>query len=267
MSDTRTNNPPPETAEEAPAATCRRLIRRAGTATLATLARDSAGDPAGGPYASLVLVAAAQDARPILLLSELAVHTQNIAGDDRFSLLFDGTAGLADPLTGARASVQGRARRRDGKDRAGPLLRRYLARHPEAGNYVDFTDFGLYEVIPERAHLVAGFGRIHWVEAAELLLDVEASAPLAAAEPDILDHMNADHADALQLYAAGMAADSGGGWVMTGIDPEGLDLRREGRFLRIDFKKRVDDAAAARETLSELAIQARQDALRKPAAL
>lgn len=254
MSDKRASDPPP--ADETPGETCRRLIRSAGTAALATLA----GDPAEWPYASLALVACALDGRPILLLSDLADHSRNIARDDRVSLLFDGTAGLADPMTGARVSVQGRARRHDGKDRDDPLLRRYLARHPGAEDYVDFADFRLYEVIPERAHLVAGFGRIHWIEAADLLMDMAGSAPLAAAERDILDHMNADHADALQAYAATAIPDAGGGWVMTGIDPEGLDLRREGQFLRMSFKMRVDDAAAAREILSQLAGQARQNA-------
>jgi putative heme iron utilization protein len=253
MSDTRAKTPAP--ADETPGETCRRLIRSARSAALATLAGDDAADE---PYASLVLVAAAQDGCPILLLSDLADHSRNIARDDRVSLLFDDTADLADPLTGARVSVQGRARPLDGKDRGDPLLRRYLARHPEAEGYVDFTDFRLYDVIPERAHLVAGFGRIHWIDATDLLLDVAASAALAAAEPDILDHMNADHADALQAYAASAIPDAGDGWVMTGIDPEGLDLCRDGQFLRVGFKKRVDDATAAREILSELARQARQ---------
>lgn len=262
MADDATRRPPTETDHEAPGATSRRLIRTAGTATLATLSRE----PAGWPYASLALVATAQDGRPLLLLSDLADHSRNIEHDDRVSLLFDGTRGLADPLTGARLSVQGRAFRHDNKDRAQSPLRRYLTRHPEAAHYVDFGDFRLYEVIPERGHLVAGFGRIHRLQAADLLLDTSASAPLAAAEPDILDHMNADHADALQLYAAMASPDAGVGWTMTGIDPEGFDLRRAGKFLRIGFKKRVDDAAAARDILSELAGQARRNQGRTGAA-
>ncbi len=239
-----------------PAATCRRLIRGAGTAALATLAVD----PPGWPYASLVLVACAQDASPVLLLSDLAEHSGNIAGDARISLLFDETAGLDDPLTGARVSLQGRARRLVGKDPDSPLLRRYLARHPEAENYVDFADFRFYEVVPDRAHLVAGFGRIHWVEAADLRFDAGPSAPLAAAEPEIVAHMNADHTDALQRYAAAVRPDAGTGWTMTGIDPEGLDLRRDGQFLRLDFKNRVDDAATAREILIGLARDNNRDA-------
>jgi len=252
MSDMTDKSRAPD--RESAAETSRRLIRGAATATLATLCRE----PPGWPYASLVLAACTQDARPILLLSDLAEHSRNIAGDDRISLLFDGTAGLEAPLTGARLSLQGRARRYDGKRAEDPLPRRYLTRHPDAREYTDFSDFTFYEVVPERAHLVAGFGRIHWIDARELLPDTASSAALAAAEPDIIAHMNADHADALQLYATMVDPDAGAGWIMCGIDPEGLDLRHNGRFLRIGFKKRVDDAAAAREILSQLARHARR---------
>ena len=86
------------------AADARARMRVADTATLATAGRD----PAGWPHASLVLVALDHDASPILLLSDLAEHSKNAAGDDRVSLLFDGTAGLAERLTGPRLSVGGR---------------------------------------------------------------------------------------------------------------------------------------------------------------
>ena len=69
--------------------TTRDLLRRAQTATLATLL-----PPTGAPYASLVLVALDHDMSPILLLSDLAEHANNIAGDSRVSLLFDGTQGM-----------------------------------------------------------------------------------------------------------------------------------------------------------------------------
>ncbi|MGH7184968.1 MAG: pyridoxamine 5'-phosphate oxidase family protein, partial [Pseudomonadota bacterium] len=91
--------------DEQPGETVRRLMRAAGQATLATaLARDASGRP----YASLVLVALDDDGSPILLLSDLADHSRNLQADARAALLFDGTAGLADPLTGPRATVLGR---------------------------------------------------------------------------------------------------------------------------------------------------------------
>src|ERR1700733_1009397 len=146
------------TTEQSPAATARQLIRGLDRATLATSLGSSEGQ---WPYASLVLVAADFDASPLLLISTLAEHTKNLARDARASLLFDGTQGLDDPLTGARVTVLGELRRDpDPVSR----LRRFIARHPSAALYAGFKDFALYRLAVIRAHLVAGFGRIHWVD-------------------------------------------------------------------------------------------------------
>src|SRR3546814_19180539 len=83
--------------------------------------------------------------------------TKNILADGRVSLLCDGTAGFAEPLTGPRASLQGRAEKTDDpRHRA-----RFLARQPAAEMYAGFGDFGFSRLAVERTHLVAGFGRIH----------------------------------------------------------------------------------------------------------
>ena len=48
--------------------------------------------------------------------------------------------------------------------------------------------------------------------------------------------MNEDHADAIvDLCARNCSAAPGAGWRMTGIDPEGVDLRRDGETARLDF--------------------------------
>jgi len=226
----------------------RDLVRGLDRATLATALPPPAGP---WPYASLVLVAADHDLSPILSLSELAEHTRAIAGESRVSLLFDGTAGLDQPLTGARATLVGRAART-----ADPrLARRFLARHPDAEIYAGFKDFSFYRVAVERAHLVAGFGKIRWLAAAEL--GVPAAEGLADAEAEIVDHMNHDHADVLQLYAGKMLGLADEGWRMTGIDAEGLDLRRRGQVARLLFETPLRAAAEARKTLVALAVKAR----------
>jgi hypothetical protein len=135
----------------------RALMRAQATAALGTLMD-------GAPYVSLVLVAFDADGSPLLLLSRLAQHTKNLLADPRVSLLFDGTAGPEEPLTGPRLTVLGSA-----AACADPqALERYLARHPSAATYAGFSDFDLYRVIIERGHYVAGFGQIRWVEAEAL---------------------------------------------------------------------------------------------------
>lgn len=232
-----------------PGRIARDLMRACDRATLATaLAQDR------WPYASLVMTASAPDASPLLLLSDLAEHSKNVVGDQRASLLFDGTMGLARPLTGPRVTVLGRL-----AACAEPGLRaRYLARHPDAAAYFGFADFKLYRMTVERAHLVAGFGAIHWIAAGDLLLHIEPARALFDAEDEIVAHMNQDHAEAIQLYAANLLGREAAGWRMTGLDSEGCDLRREGAVARLGFSRTATNAEMARAELVRLVKQARQ---------
>lgn len=242
----------------APATSARRLMRACDRAALATAQRpddsgsaDTAGADTGGwPYPSLVLVAFDHDGSPLLLLSTLADHTRNLLADGRVGLLFDGTAGLAQPLTGARLSVLGRAEQSDD-----PAHRaRYLRRHPDAAFYAGFADFAIYRVTVERAHLVAGFGRIHWLSAAQL--DLPASAPvLAAGEAELLDRLNGEGYGPRLVPSTdqdGTGQGEGEGWSLTGVDPEGCDLRRGGYVARVDFEQRIHDPESARLMLDAL---------------
>jgi putative heme iron utilization protein len=154
------------TDEIDPAPYCRRIIRAADRAALATTAVKGKGGVGGPwPYASLVLTACDGPGNPLLLISDLADHTRNMRADARVSLLYDGTGGLDDPLTGPRVTLQGEAEQVED----GNLMDTYLVRHPPAKTYSDFKDFHLFRVRPLRAHLVAGFGRIHWIGADDLL--------------------------------------------------------------------------------------------------
>lgn len=231
----------------------RALVRgldRAALASLLPAGRPPAAEGAW-PYASLVLVAVDHDLSPILLMSDLAEHTKAIAADPRVSLLFDGTQGLDQPLTGPRVTLLGRAARTADER----IARRFLTRHPDAQMYAGFKDFNFYRVTVERAHLVAGFGRIRWLTDTEL--GVVAAPDLAEAEPGIVSHMNDDHADAVQLYASRLLGLAGDGWRMTGIDAEGIDLRCGGTVARLPFDAPLAEAAEARKVLVALVGQAR----------
>ncbi len=229
-----------------PAGFARRLLRGRDRAVLAT-------SLLGAPYASLVLVASDLDASPLLLLSDLAQHSRNIAFDPRISLLFDATGGHPDPLAGPRLTVLGQAEMVDDPH----LLARFTARHPSASLYAGFADFHLYRVAVERGHLVAGFGLIVWIEGRELRFAPDTRV-FAAAEPAILAHMNADHSEAIAVYAQNLLGRADAGWGMTGIDPEGADLRRDSEIARLDFPSPVLTPEAARAALGKLAEEARR---------
>ena len=134
------------------------LMRRSGGAALGTSLD-------GAPYVSLVLTAPDLDGSPLMLLSDLAQHAKNIARDPRVSLLLDDTAGLDQRLTGARLTLLGTAVRCDDAK----ALARYVEAHPSAAQYAGFSDFHLYRMVVERGHFIAGFGRIEWIAAEDLL--------------------------------------------------------------------------------------------------
>ena len=87
----------------------RLLLRRSRQGALATLMAGS-----GDPYCSLVNVASHPDGSPILLISRLALHTRNLLGDARVSLMLDERA-EGDTLEGARIMLAGRAEQTRGR--------------------------------------------------------------------------------------------------------------------------------------------------------
>lgn len=231
----------------------RSLLRRSRQGALATLMTGS-----GDPYCSLVNVASAPDGSPILLISRLALHTQNILGDSRVSLMLDERA-EGDPLEGARIMLLGRAE--EARAEQGALLRRrYLNAHPSAEGFVDFKDFSFFRIRPSGMHLVAGFGRIVDLRPDQFLTDISDAGALVEAEQDAIDHMNADHRDATKLYATRLLGAEALDWLCTGCDPGGIDLQAGSKTLRLDFPERVTGPAELRKMLVRLAGEARAKA-------
>src|ERR1700704_4132937 len=228
----------------------RSLLRRSRQGALATLMPES-----GDPYCSLVNVASHVDASPILLISRLPPPTKNILGDSRVSLMLDERA-AGDPLEGARIMLPGRAEQATG-EQAEILRRRYLSAHPSAEAFVEFKDFSFFRIVPSAAHLVAGFGRIIDLKPAQLLTDISDAEGLLEAEQDAVEHMNADHREAMNLYATRLLGAESADWRCTGCDPDGIDMQAGNSTLRLDFPRRIATPAALRQTLKQLAEQAR----------
>jgi heme iron utilization protein len=239
-----------ETPDFEPAALARSLLRRSRQGALATLVPGS-----GDPYCSLVNLASHPDGSPILLISRLALHTRNILADSRVCLMLDERA-EGDPLEGARIMLAGRAEQAADGEVVG-LNRRYLAAHPSAEAFVGFQDFSFFRIKPSGAHLVAGFGRIVDLEPRQFLTDLSGAEALLQAEQGAIDHMNADHREAINLYATRLLGAEPGDWRCTGCDPEGIDLQAGTKALRLQFPRRITSPAALRNVLKELADQAR----------
>jgi putative heme iron utilization protein len=230
-----------------PKTAAKKLLREGRSGALATLMPAS-----GDPYCSLVNVATAADGAPLLLISTLAVHTKNLLADPRCSLMIDERK-EGDPLEGGRVMLSGTAEKTNDPD----VRRRYLARQQEAEGFVGFADFAFYKMVLKGAHLVAGFGRIVDLKPEDILTSVDDANELVAAEPDILAHMNEDHADTCRLYATKLLGAADGDWHCVGCDPEGLELQSGRTALRLPFPQRVRAPGMLRQVLKQLADEAR----------
>lgn len=235
-----------------PIAVAKELLRVTRAGALATIDRNT-----GHPFSSLVNVATDCDGSPLILVSRLSAHTANIEVDPRASVLLAST-GKGDPLAHPRLTVLGSFANigRDTPDGA-RVQRRFLSRHPKSRIYAGFGDFTFWRLHVVSAHLNGGFARAADLKAADIITDLEDAAEIVEIEEGAVEHMNADHPDAVRLYATKLLSEADGAWQVTGVDPDGLDLALGDRTARMSFAERVTDGMALRKVLAELGAQAR----------
>ena len=196
--------------------------------------------------------------RPTFLISTMAMHTHNLKADPRASLLVTQSEAGGDPLGASRVTLIGNVLPVPELDLAG-TRKLYLERYENSKYWVDFDDFSFYCMNVVDVYYVGGFGVMGWVAATDY--DQAHPDPLAESATGIIDHMNADHADAMILIArafAGMAADEAR---MTSVDRLGFHLRLKMpdgmKGTRIAFLREVTNPGEARKVLVEMVKQAR----------
>ncbi|WP_439549907.1 HugZ family protein [Falsiroseomonas sp.] len=224
----------------------RKLVRAAASATLSTVTE-------GQPFAALATPAAAGDLSILMLLSSLSEHTRHLRQEGRCALMFMGAPESVNPQTAPRVTLTGMAE--PVPEAEVPALKaRWLARHPYAALYADFGDFSLWRLRPQAALLVGGFARATRLKRAELLPDPAAVEALAAAESEIIGHVNSDHADALAAMAEGLHGQAPGqAWRLAAVDTDGCDLACGEAVLRHAWAAPVGDADGVRAGLIKAA--------------
>lgn len=256
--DARRGVPPPP--EPSHAERCRTLVAAASRGALSTLA----AEPAGYPYGSVASYGLDDRGNPLFFVSLMAEHTQNAIRDPRASLLVaEPVPDGADPLASGRATLLGRLApvADDGRSAA---RERYLAANPAAGYYIDFGDFTFYRLDVESIRYVGGYGRMSWVDAAGYA--AAEPDPLAGAAAGIIEHMNADHADAQILFCrhlldrpdtteAAMSAVDRYGFEMIAVSPAGRAA------VRLGFPDECTTGDEVRKAMVDLVADARAAAL------
>jgi putative heme iron utilization protein len=199
------------------------------------------------------------EGRPIFLISSMAMHTQNLQQDGRASLLVTQPEAAGDPLGAARVTLVGNASVVAGAE-IEQARQLYLERHPNSKYWVDFDDFSFFRMDVVDVYYVGGFGVMGWIAAADYAQG-EAD-PLSDAAAGILQHMNADHQDALILLARTFAGFEAQEATMTSVDRLGFHLRMktaEGmKGARLAFLSEVRTTAETRKMLVEMVQQARR---------
>ncbi|OLC17958.1 MAG: pyridoxamine 5'-phosphate oxidase [Candidatus Rokubacteria bacterium 13_1_40CM_69_27] len=241
--------PEPTFAERA-----RTLVDQGRTGTLATLSRKHPGHPFG----SIMPYALDAEGRPLLLISSMAVHTQNLGADPRASLFVTQPGSAGEPLAAGRVTLMGEARPLSAEQRVAARTT-YLARHESAAYWAEFEDFAFWRLEVADVYFVGGFAAMGWVEAEEYRR--ARPDPLADVAPGILEHMNRDHADALVAYAQFFAGAQAEEATMDAVDRLGFKLRlRQGQrrwSVRIPFPREVTSAGESRAVLIEMLRRAR----------
>jgi len=242
--------PPPPGSEPSHAERTRTLLVSERVGTLATNSKQHAG----WPFASVMPYALADDGSPIFLISAMAIHTQNLIADPRASLLVMQGGKDADPLGSPRATLLGNITKTSNDVREA-----YLAAHPNAKYWVDFSDFSFFQLDVIDVYYVGGFGVMGWVRAE----DYRAAEPdpLVDAAAGIIEHMNADHSDALRAIAKRFAGLDAQEATMVSCDRLGFVVRvktNEGvKGARIPFPESVRSREDARRVLVEMTREAR----------
>jgi heme iron utilization protein len=241
--------PEPSFAERA-----RTLMHLGRIGSLSTLSRKQSGFPFG----SVMPYGLDHRGRPIFLISTMAMHTQNLQADTRASLLVTQDDGSGDPLGASRVTLVGNASRIPEAEVA-EARELYLARYANSKYWVDFEDFSFYRMDLVDVYYVGGFGVMGWVSATDY--DRSQPDPLADSMAGIIQHMNADHSDALVLLARKFAGIESQEATMTTVDRLGFHVRvktQEGmRGARIAFLREVHDPGETRKVLVGMVQQAR----------
>jgi putative heme iron utilization protein len=235
----------------------RTLIHLGRIGSLSTLSRKQPGFPFG----SVMPYGLDASGRPIFLISTMAMHTQNLQADARASLLVTQPDASGDPLGAARVTVIGNAEIIPQPEVA-QARALYLGRYANAKYWVDFEDFSFYRMQVLDVYYVGGFGVMGWVQVSDY--DEARPDPLADAAAGIIEHMNADHKDALVLLARSLAGIEAEEAAMTSVDRLGFHLRlktQDGmKGARIAFLREAITPAETRKVLVEMVQQARQRA-------
>jgi heme iron utilization protein len=244
----------PEVPEPSHAERAKTLVYLQQTGSLSTLSRKQPG----WPFGSVMPYGLDDQGQPVFLISTMAMHTQNLLGDPRASLLVTPPESRVDPLGAARVTLMGSVTKVPKEENA-QVRACYLERHANASYWVDYQDFGFFRMAITEIYFVGGFGSMGWVTPNDYA--GAAVDPLAADAANLIREINTEQAETLLLLARAFGNPDAQQPTVTALDRLGFHLRfttpdrMQGG--RVAFAGPVRNASEVRNGLAGLAAQAK----------
>lgn len=159
-----TTRPDPVQPADEEARTLSQSLLSLGHAALSYLDAET-----GAPAISRIGFGRAPDGGFVTLMSALAPHHAGLLARPDCAVMLGEPGDKGDPLTHPRLMMTAQARLVAPATPERTLLRAaWLAQHPKAKLYIDFTDFSFFRLHPVRALLNAGFARAFRLEPQDL---------------------------------------------------------------------------------------------------
>ena len=201
----------------------------------------------GFPFGSVVPYCLDEQGRPLILISRIAQHTHNLRKDPKCSLMV-GERGAEDVQAVGRLTVLAEAEQLSDAAAIAAAAERYYRYFPEAKGYDTAHDFDFWVLNPVRHRYIGGFGAIHWLD------QVTLANPFAGqVEVRMVEHMNSDHADAIEHYVEMTGLPRTAPATLVGIDSEGMHLRIGEGLHWLAFPEPCNTSTQVREALVLLA--------------
>ena len=223
------------------AVAARALLRRARYGILSTLSKQVPGYPFG----SVLPCALTPECEPILCISTLAAHTQNILADPHVSFTVVEPGAPSETQAHARFVYLGLAEA-VAEEHVAIVRERFVRLVPSAQMYVGFGDFRFYTLKFVKGRYIGGFGAIAWI-APEPFMQTDAIAERASSQ---IDTLNALCGEALGAYAIKSGGETAS---LAAVDGLGLDVQTSSGVVRLEFEQPLSAESVSSSELERLA--------------
>lgn len=144
------------------------MLQKHNVAMISTIVtEDGVSKPYGSvmPYALVEKECCKTNAgSPYVFISDLALHTDNINANPNVSVMVFEPDKKGNVFNGARVTLSGKLVKVEDEGSVEKLKKTYLAKNPDAKEFIDFGDFNFYMLKIEKIYFIGGFGEIGYVK-------------------------------------------------------------------------------------------------------